>query len=447
MATVRKGFRIRAYPNGYQQRLAARWIGAARWLKNEALGIRSEAHRHFHLNLTGYEISKWLTEWKRLPEHEWLAEVPATCLTQALRDLDTAFKNFFEGRAKYPKRQKKRLAGGIRFQDASGSAWRKGHLKLPKLGVLRLAEALPMIDKDDKREFMPVPDLVTLTQDAAGRYFVSFKAEVGIEAPTGTGKTIGVDLGLKHLATFSTGEKIPAPKHYYAKLRYLKRQQRHLARKQKGSRRREKQRQRVARAQVQVAQARINGLHELTTRLVREFDVISIEDLNVRGMGKNRHLSVSLHDAAFGAFRHQLEYKAGWRGKQVMAVDRFFPSSKRCGKCHYVLEELRLDVRQWTCPKCGAVHDRDVNAADNLNQEGQRILWGDAALEIRAAPLGAGVPAQAGAPGGRKGMAAAMPGAVNRVEGRGAWSEAIPTQVLPNEARSEPPTNTRLEQV
>lgn len=434
MAPANKGFRIRAYPSGYQQRLATRWIGAARWLRNEALAIRSEAHRHFGLKLTGNDISKWLTGWKHLPEHEWLAEVPATCLTQALRDLDTAFKHFFKGRAKYPKRRQKRLAGGIRLQDASESAWRKGQLKLPKLGVLRLAETLPTLEKDGKRELVPVPDLVTLTRDAAGRYFVSFKVAVELDAAPSTGKSVGVDLGLKHLATLSTGEKVRAPKHYYAKLRYLKRQQRHVARKQKGSRRREKQRVRVARAHARVAQARENGLHETTTRLVREFDAISIENLNVKGMGKNRRLSASLHDAAFGEFRRQLEYKAAWRGKTVVAVARYFPSSKRCSKCHHVLEELRLKVREWTCPKCGTTPDRDLNAAQNLDQEGQRVLWDARSLEIRAAP------------GDGNGTASAVPGAVNRVDGRGTWPESIPAQVLPDEARSEPPSHARLDQ-
>ena len=450
MATAIKGFRIRAYPTGYQQRLAARWIGAAGWLKNEALGIRSEAFRHFGLKLTGNDISKWLTGWKRLPGHEWLAETPATCLIQALRDLDAAFQNFFEGRARYPRRRKKRLAGSIRFQDVSAAAWAKGALKLPKLGRLALAEALPTIKKEDKKErkraIVPAPNMVTLTRDAAGRYFVSFKAEVELEDAPSTGRSVGVDLGIKHLATLSTGEKIPAPKHYCGKLRYLKRQQRHLVRKQKGSRRREKQRLRVARAHAKGAEARENGLHEFTARLVREFDTISIEDLNVKGMGKNRHLAASLHDAAFGEFRRQLEYKASWRGKTVVAVDRYFPSSKRCSKCHHVLDELRLKVREWTCPNCGVTHDRDLNAADNLNQEGQRILWDEKALEIRAAPQGAGTPAQAGAPGDRTGAAEAVPGAVNRVDGRGTWPESTPAQVLPDEARSEPPSQVCPEQ-
>jgi len=432
MIPVIKGFRIRAYPNGYQERLAARWIGAARWLKNEAQQIRSEAFRHFGLKLTGNDISKWLTSWKTLPGHEWLAEVPATCLTQALRDLDTAYKNFFAGRARYPRRQKKRLAGSIRFQDVSECAWRKGELKLPKLGTIRLAETLPTIEQGGGPQIVPIPDTVTLTRDAMGRYFVSFKAEIALEAPATTGKTVGVDLGVKHLATLSTGEKVPAPKHYHAKLRYLRRQQRHLARKQKGSRRREKQRLRgVARAHAKVAQARSNGLHELTTRLVREFDVISIEDLNVKGMVRNRHLAGSLHDAAFGEFRRQLEYKASWRGKQVVAVDRFFPSSKRCSRCRHVRDELRLNVREWTCPKCGTAHDRDLNAAENLDQEGQRLLWGEQTLEIHAAPQGA-------APGGS--------GAENRVDGRGTCPGSFPAQVLPNEARSEPPSSTCLEQ-
>lgn len=163
-------------------------------------------------------------------------------------------------------------------------------------------------------------------------------------------------------------------------------------RKQKGSRRHGEQRLRVARAHAKVAQARENGLHELITRLAREFDVISIEDLNVRGRVRNRHLAGSLHDVAFGEFRRTLKSKASWRGKTVVAVNRYFPSSKRCAKCRHVLDELRLDVREWTCPKCGTTHDRDINAAQNLDQEAHRILWDERALEIHAAPQGAAAP-------------------------------------------------------
>jgi putative transposase len=262
MRTITRSYRIRSYPNGAQRRLRDRWFGAYRWLWNTALEIRTEAYRECDLTLTGNDISRWLTQWKATQGHEWLKLVPATCLTQCLRDQDSAFRNYFAGRARYPRFKRKGSAGGLRFQDA-GTAWKRGMLTLPKLGVLKLAESLPAVRR---------PNLVTLTLDAAGRYFVSFSAEVEKAPPSLSCRApaVGMDLGLKHLATLSTGEKIDNPKHYQARLRYLRQQQRCLARRQTGSRRRERQKLRVARAHAKVRQARQYALHDLTTRLTQD---------------------------------------------------------------------------------------------------------------------------------------------------------------------------------
>ncbi|MDP9010933.1 MAG: transposase, partial [Pseudomonadota bacterium] len=277
------------------------------------------------------------------------------------------FRNYFAGRAQYPKfkRKRKGRAGSLRFQDA-GTGWKRGILSLPKLGVLKLAESLPSVDR---------PDLVTLTLDAAGRYFVSFCADVEKAPPSLScwAPAVGVDLGLKHLATLSTGEKIDNPKHYQARLRYLRQQQRCLSRRQKGSRRREKQKLRVARAHAKVRQARQYALHDLTTRLTQDYDLICIEDLNVKALSRGRNAR-SINDASFGEIRRQLTYKSEWHDKILIAVDRWYASSKTCSKCRHVLDELRLDVRFWMCPKCKAFHDRDINAARNLLMEGLRQL-------------------------------------------------------------------------
>jgi putative transposase len=365
MSSITRSYRIRAYPNGAQRRLLDRWFGATRWLWNTALGIRSEAYRECGLSLTGNDLSAWLTQWKRTPGHEWLAEIPATVLTQCLRDQDAAFRNFFGGRARYPRFKRKSTSGSVRFQGV-GLAWARGTLSLTKLDSLKLAEALPEVTR---------PDLVTLSRDAAGRYHVSFSIEVPKALLPITHRVVGVDVGLTHLATLSTGEKIPNPKRYHARLRYLRQQQRCLARRQKGSRRREKQRLRVARAHARVRQERQYALHALTTRLVREFDLVFIEDLNVKAMARGMH-SRAIHDAAFSEIRRQLTYKSDWYGKILVEVDRWYPSSKRCSECQYTLDELRLDQRQWTCPRCGFRHDRDVNAARNLLAEGLRQLAG-----------------------------------------------------------------------
>jgi putative transposase len=404
MGTITRSYRIRAYPNGAQRRLLNRWYGSTRWLWNTALEIRSEAYRECGLTLTGNDLSSWLTSWKRTPGHEWLAEVPATCLTQCLRDQDAAFRNFFAGRTRYPRFKRKNTCGSTRFQNV-GAAWAQGSLSLPKLGALKLAESIPEVER---------PDTMTLSRDAVGRYHVSFCAQVRTELLPILQRSVGVDVGLTHLATLSTGEKIANPKRYHAHLRYLRQQQRCLARRQKGSRRREKQRLRVARVHARVRQERQCALHRLTTRLVQEFDLIAIEDLNVKGLARGLHAR-AIHDVAFSEIRRQLTYKCSWYGKILVEVDRWYPSSKRCSECQYTPEALRLDERRWKCPRCGTEHDRDINAAWNLLKEGLRQLAGRDDRDLR-------------------------------VDARDACPEEILVQVLAREARSGQRNRVCLEQ-
>jgi putative transposase len=406
MAMVTRSYCIRAYPSGAQRCLLDRWLGASRWLWNTALGIRSEGYRVFGLRLNGIDLSRWLTQWKRTAGHEWLREVPATMLTQCLRDQDRAFTNFFARRARYPRFKRKSLSGSLRFQDV-GRRWTQGVLSVPKLGVLKLAESLPEV---------PRPDTVTLTRDATGGYYVSFCAQVEKSLLPGVQRSVGVDVGLHHLATLSTGEKIPNPRRYHAHLRYLRQQQRCLARRQKGSRRREKQRLRVARAHARVRQERQCALHAFTTRLVREFDLICVEDLNVRALARGRNAR-AIQDVALGEVRRQLTYKSEWYGRILVEVDRWYASSKICSVCQHTLEALRLNQRQWTCPKCGSCHDRDMNAARNLLVEGLRQLAGRDDRDLR-------------------------------VDARGACpDEVILAQVLAEEARSGHRNRACLEQV
>ena len=378
MSVVTRSYRIRAYPSEVQRRLLDRWFGATRWLWNTALAIRSEGYRSCGLKLTGTDLSRWVTQWKRTPGHEWLAEIPATMLTQCLRDQDRAFGNFFARRTRYPRFKRKSTGGSVRFQDV-GASWTRGQLRVPKLGVLKLAESLPEVAR---------PDLVTLTRDAAGRYHVCFCARVETSLLPIVQRSVGVDVGLHNLATLSTGENIANPRHYHARLRYLRQQQRCLARRQKGSRRREKQRLRVARAHARVRQARQCALHALTTRLVREFDLICIENLNVKALARGRHAR-AVGDAAFSELRRQLTYKTEWHGRVLVEVDRWYPSSKRCSECRHTLDVLQLDQRQWTCPNCRTSHDRDVNAARNVLAEGLRQLAGRDDRDLRVDARGA----------------------------------------------------------
>ena len=331
-------------------------------------------------------------------------EPTTTVLTQCLRDQDRAFTNFFARRARYPRFKRQRDCRSLRFQGI-GAAWAGGTLSLPKLGALKLAEEIPQVDR---------PDMVSLSRNAAGQYYVSFCARVPRALLPIVQRSVGVDVGLTHLAALSTGEKISNPKHYHAHLRYLRQQQRCLARRQKGSRRRERQRVRVARAHARVRHLREHALHTLTTRLVRDFDVISVEDLSVKGLARGRHAR-SIQDVAFGELRRQLTYKSEWTGRVLVAVDRWYPSSKSCSACRHILDELRLDQREWSCPKCGTHHDRDINAAQNLLMEGLRQLAGRDDRDLR-------------------------------VDARGTWpGEIILAQVLAEEARSGHRNGTRPE--
>jgi putative transposase len=444
MASVTQSYRIRAYPNGAQRRMLDGWFGAVRWLWNTALEIRSAAYRVLGLRLNSNDISRWLTQWKRTAGHEWLQDVPATALTQALLDQERAFRNFFgvkkdgtkrETKAGYPQPRSRWGRKSLRFQDI-GKRWEQGTLSLPKLGPVKLAESLPRVAGEaEDRPFVAIPGMVTLSRDALGRYHVSFTVVTEVAPLPATGRTCGVDLGVTNLATIAwsdgTVETVEAPRHYFARRRYLRRQKRKLSRRigaRKGepkSARYLKQKVTVAKAEAQVAAQRANSLHELTTGLMRRADLIGIEDLNVKAMGRGI-LSASLHDAAFGEFRRQTEYKAGWYGRTVVKVDRFFPSSKRCcnPECGHIHEGLKLGDRVWTCTKCGTKHLRDPNAAFNIHAEALRVVAG---RDVRQEPLGESA----------EGMC---------VDGRGAATGGLPpVTVLPDEARSGQSTGVCLE--
>ena len=386
-----RAFRIRAYPNKAQIRMLNQWFGSGRWLWNWALDMRTKAYQRRKESLNSISISRKLTRLKTIPRFRWLAKVPATCLTQCLLDQDRAFANFFRrvGTGEtpgYPRFKSRQMCGSLRFQDASETKWLHGTLSLPKLGAVKLAEKLPAI---------ACPNTVTLKRNPDGCYYIMFSAMVEIDLLPVTTSVIGVDLGLKHLATLSSGEKIENPRHLANRLRYLRQQQRCLSRRQKGSKRREKQRLRVARAHRKVADQRNYTLHALTTRLIQDHQIICIEDLHVKGMIKHPRLARHIADAGWGEFRRQIEYKAKWYGRTIVTVDRWFPSSKTCSHCGHNLDELRLNVRQWTCPKCGATHDRDINAAQNLLVAGMHQLAGGEHRDLRADGASVNAPREA----------------------------------------------------
>jgi putative transposase len=373
MATQMKAFKIRCYPTAEQRRLFARTEGACRYVHNRVLREMGEAYETFQRGegerKSIVAMSREVTQWKRQEETAWLADIASDPIAQELRDLDRAFQNFFAGRAKYPKKKRKRFGCSIRFvfdQRHAGKVrgWSEQTLILPKLGPVKLAQP----------ERLPVqmPKLVTLSRDGAGRYFVSFAAEMEIVPLPATGVSVGVDVGVKDLAVLSDGTKLNGSRALRRRLRHLKRQQRALSRKQ-GARRGERksnrylrQARRVGRVHARIADMRRDAQQKASTVIVRKAEVIALEDLNVKGMLRNGRLARHIADSGFAELRRQIEYKAGWHGRVVLRADRWAPTSKTCSDCGYRLEELKLSVRAWTCPECGAKHDRDINAARNI---------------------------------------------------------------------------------
>lgn len=363
-STIQRSYRIRIYPNADQRAVLNRWFGTARWAWNHALERRSKAYRRRGESVSGVDVSRAITALKKTTRYNWLTEVPAGVIVQKLRDQDRAFTNFFSGRASYPRFRKRSSAQSVRVQidqrhHRALSRWANGAVFIPGLGAMRWRNGAHPAQ---------APKMVTIRRDAAGRYFVTAMVEEApAERPAPTNKSVGIDLGLKSLAVLSTGEVLANPRHLRAKERRLRRAQRALSRKRRGSGRWHRTRRSVARFHARVADTRANHLHQLTRRLVDENQVIAVEDLSVKGLARTR-LSKSVHDAGWGEFGRQLAYKAEWAGRQLVAIDRFAPSTRQCSGCGHVRAAVPLSTRRWQCPECGAEHDRDINAAVNIER-------------------------------------------------------------------------------
>ena len=312
-------------------------------------------------NRVGYhESSAALTRLKKEEGKEWLRDVSCVPVQQALRDLDTAYRKFFEKHAGYPRFKSKYDGRQGAEYTTSAMKFSGGSLFLSGLGTLRFKNS---------RGTIPHPSSVRVIKEADGRYFVSFCVDVVPEQFEKTGKVVGVDLGVARLMTLSTGERIANPKTLHRYEKNLKEAQRKLARQKKGSKRREKRRRRVARIHSKIRDTRNDHLNKVAHSLVKRFDTICFEDLNLRGMTKNHSLARSLNDAALGAVVRKVETKAMMHGKTAVKIDRFYPSSKTCNACGRINSGLLLSQREWTCA-CGVRHDRDENAAINIERVG-----------------------------------------------------------------------------
>lgn len=349
-------------PNNAQATYFARATGTARFAYNWALAEWLHQYEVWKLDNSQPKPSQMALRRQlnslKGEQFPWMLEVTKNAPQMAIIQLGAAFKNFFAGRAKYPKFRKKGLHDRFSLTNDQFSI-DASRIRIPNLGWVRMRETLRFTGKIMSATVSRVAD----------RWFVSITVDTQNDWPLPKAENqgaVGVDLGVSALATLSTGESIAGPKAHKALLCRLQRLSRSLSRKAKGSENRKKAKVKLSRLHARIGNIRQNSLHQLTTDLTRLFHTIGIEDLNVKGMVKNRHLSRAVSDMGFFEFRRQLDYKAAQRGGMIVVADRWYPSSKTCSACGHKLETLPLVVREWACPECGSVHDRDVNAAINL---------------------------------------------------------------------------------
>lgn len=366
---MRTAYKVRAYPDPEQAMMLARTFGCVRVVWNRTLAARSALYTKTGQGTSYRQSDAALTLMKREPDLDWLNEVSSVPLQQTLRHQHAAFSAFFAKRSRYP-RFKSRSGKQSATYTRSAFRWHGGQLTLAKTASpMRISWSWPHLDPASLD-----PVSVSVTRDAMGRWFVVLHVDIPDPTPLPlTGTSVGVDLGLKDFAVLSTGERIAHPNTFRAKEQRLARYQRVLARKQRGSANRVKAKRKVARQHAKIADVRRDFLHKTSTRLIREHDRIAVEDLAVANMVRNHSLAKSISDSGWADFRAMLAYKAERYGRTLVIVDRWYPSSKTCSECGHLLGTLSLGTRKWTCPGCGTRHDRDINAAKNINAAGRAV--------------------------------------------------------------------------
>lgn len=364
---MEKAYSYRFYPSPEQESLLRRTLGCVRLVYNKALYERTQGWYERQEKIGYNQTSSMLTEWKKQEDLAFLNEVSCVPIQQGLRHLQSAFANFFAGRAKYPNFKKKRNGGSAEFT--------KSAFKF-KDGKIYLAKSVEPLDIRWSRQIPKgcEPSSVTVKMPPSGRWHISIRFDDPTIKPLPVNNNaIGLDLGVTSLIAASNGDKVANPKQFKKHYRRLRRAQKNLSRKQKGSKNREKARVMVAKIHLKVSDSRKDFLHKLTTNLVRENQTIAVESLAVKNMVKNRKLALAISDSGWSELIRQLDYKCRWYGRNLVKIDQWFPSSKRCSNCGHIVDKMPLNIRDWTCPSCGCNHDRDVNASVNILAAGLAV--------------------------------------------------------------------------
>ena len=363
---INKTYKFRLFPTKEQEVLLNQHFGHSRWVYNHFLNERKEQYQADKKSDNYYKQAATLTKLKKEDETKWLKEVNSQTLQFALRSLDTAFLNFFRGNAQFPKFKSRKHKNTFTIPQF-------GTIEGGKINIPKFKEGIKV---KIHREVKGKIGKMNITKTPTGKYFVSIFTEQEIEDLPKTNKKVGIDLGLKDFVITSNNKKFKNNRYTKKYAKQLKKAQQHLSRKQKGSNGFEKQKLKVAKIHEKIASCRLDTLHKVSKELVESYDLISVEDLNVKGMIKNHKLSKHIADASWGNFVTLLQYKCDWYGKELVKVNRFYPSSKTCGECGWINQELKLSDREWTCKSCGVIHDRDVNASLNILKEGLKITSG-----------------------------------------------------------------------